>query len=116
EGGVGEIALAGAEAREVEPQHRNSPRSECRRYAPGGQHVLPAGEAMREQGVSKRLPLGQIQRCRELMAAFTPELETFGWHQLLHRFGPGLQPAAYSSLTGGGASPMHAWYRASSNK
>ena len=116
EGGVGQIAFTGAQAREVEPQHRDTPRSQCRRYAPGGQHVLATGETMREQGVSERLPLWQIQRCRELMAAFTLELETFGRHQLLHRFGSGLQPAAYTSLTGGGASPMHAWCRASSNR
>ena len=48
---VGEIALAGAEPGEIEPQHRDALGRERRRDALGRQHVLAAGEAMREQRV-----------------------------------------------------------------
>ena len=75
-----EIALAGAEAREVEPKHSDAFCHQARGDAPGGQAVLAASEAMREQRISQRLSVRQVQRCRELMAAFTFELETFGRH------------------------------------
>ncbi len=83
---VGEIAFAGAQARKVEPQYRDAFRRQRYRNPLGGQHVLAAGEAMREQRVSDRLPFGQIQRCRELMAAYTRELKTFSRHVGLHFF------------------------------
>ena len=35
---------------------------------------------MREQRVGDRLALGQVERGRELMAAFAFELESFRWH------------------------------------
>ena len=80
EGRVGEIAFAGAEAREVEPQHRDAFCGQRRRDAFRRKHVLAAGEAMREQRIGERLALGQVERGRELMAAFAGELETFSRH------------------------------------
>ena len=80
EGGVGKIAFAGAEPGEIEPQHRDAPGRQRRCDAPRGQHILAAGEAMREQRVGERLTLRQVERCGQLMAAFTGELETFSRH------------------------------------
>ena len=51
EGRVGEIALAGAKAREIEPQHRDAACCQCCRNSFRRQHILAAGEAMREQRV-----------------------------------------------------------------
>ena len=69
EGGIGEIAFAGAEARKIEPQHRDALCRQRHRDALGGQHVLAAGEAMREQRIGERLALGQIERGGQLVAA-----------------------------------------------
>ena len=79
-GRVGEIAFAGAEPREIEPQHRDALCGQRHRDALGRQHVLAAGEAMREQRIGERLALGQVERGRKLVAAFAVELETFGRH------------------------------------
>ena len=77
---VGEIAFAGAEPRKVEPQHRDA--FDCKRSGDPfrRQHVLAAGEAMREQRVGERLALRQIECCRQLLAIRAGELKTFGWH------------------------------------
>ena len=80
EGRIGKIAFAGAEAGEVEPQHRDALGRQRGRDALGGQHVLAAGEAMREQRVGQRPALGHIERGGELMAAFAGELEAFSRH------------------------------------
>ena len=77
---IGEIAFAGAEAGEVEPQHRDALGRQRHRDALGRQHVLAAGEAMREQRIGDRLAVRQIERGGKLMAAFARELETFGRH------------------------------------
>ena len=72
EGRVGKIALAGAEAGEVEPQHRDALGRQRHRDALGRQHVLAAGEAMREQRIGRATrAIGRIQRGGELMAAFS---------------------------------------------
>ena len=77
---IGKIAFAGAQASEVEPQHCDALGCQRHRDPLGGQHVLAAGEAVREQRIGQRLALGHIKRCRELMAADTRELETFSRH------------------------------------
>ena len=79
-GRIGEIALAGAEAREVEPQHADALGGERGRDALGRQHVLAAGEAMRKQRVGVHRPIRRIQRGGKLMAAFTGELKAFMRH------------------------------------
>ncbi len=89
EGRVGKIAFAGAETREVEPQHRDAFGGQRNRDALCRQHVLAAGEAMREQRIGERRSFRQIQRCRELMAALSGELETFSRHVRSPWFGSG---------------------------
>jgi hypothetical protein len=80
EGGVGEIAFAGAEAGEIEAQHRDALGGERGRDAFCRQHVLAAGEAMREQRIGRGLAVGKVERRRKLVAAFARELETFSRH------------------------------------
>src|SRR5712664_694966 len=75
------IAFAGPEPGEVEPQYRDALCRQRHRDAFRGQHVLAAGEAMREQRIAKRLALGQVQRCRQLLAFGARELEAFSWHR-----------------------------------
>ena len=77
---IGEFAFAGAEAGEVEPQHRNALVGELKRDAPRRQHVLAAGEAMREQRIRDRLALGQVERRRQLVAFGRRELKAFDRH------------------------------------
>jgi len=81
EGRVGEIALAGAKAGEIEPQHRDAACCQCCRNSFRRQHILAAGEAMREQRIASWFTLGHIERGRELMAALAGELETFNRHR-----------------------------------
>ena len=80
EGRIGEIALAGAEAGEVEPQHRDALGGERGRDAFCRQHILAAGEAMRKQRVGLHRSIRHIQRGGKLMAAFAGELEAFSRH------------------------------------
>jgi hypothetical protein len=80
EGRVGEIALARAEAGEVEPQHRDPPRRQRHRDALRRQHVLAAGEAMRKQRIGVDRAIRRIKCCGELVAAFAGELKAFGRH------------------------------------
>ncbi len=77
---IGEIALAGAEPGEVEPQHRDSLGRQRGGDALGRQHVLAAGEAVREQRIGRDRAVGQIERGSELMASGARELKAFGRH------------------------------------
>ena len=79
-GRVGEIAFAGAEPGEVEPQHRDALGRQRGRDALGRQHVLAAGEAMRKQRVGADRPVRRVQRGGELMALRARELKAFGRH------------------------------------
>ena len=78
ERGVGEFALARADAGEVEAQHRDALRVERLRDAPRRQHVLAAGEAMGEQRIGARLAGRQVEHGGELLAAGIGEIETLG--------------------------------------
>ena len=60
--GVRELALASAEAREIEAQHRDAPGRERPADARGRERLLRAGEAMREQRISERVPGGESSR------------------------------------------------------
>ena len=80
EGGVGKIAFAGAEAGEIEPQHRDALGGQRGRDAFGRQHILAAGEAMREQRIGLDGAVGHIERGGELMAVFAGELKAFRRH------------------------------------
>ncbi len=78
--GIGEITFAGAEARKIEPQHRDAFCRQRHGDPLRRQHILAAGEAMREQRIGQRLLLRQVQRGRQLMALGARELETFSRH------------------------------------
>ena len=80
EGRIGEIALAGAEAGEVEPQHGDALGGQRGRDAFCRQHVLAAGEAMRKQRVGVDRSIRRIERGGKLMAAFAGELKAFSRH------------------------------------
>jgi hypothetical protein len=80
EGRICKFALAGAEPSKVEPQYRDALGCQCDRNAFGRQHVLAAGEAMREQRVSLHRSIRRIQRGSKLMAAFAGELKAFARH------------------------------------
>src|SRR6516164_2565098 len=78
--GVGKLALARAEAGEIEAQNRNAERSESLRYAPGRANVLAAGEAMGKQCISARLLGRRIKQGGEPLARGIGEIETFRRH------------------------------------
>ncbi|MGY4310007.1 hypothetical protein ACVIJ6_007250 [Bradyrhizobium sp. USDA 4369] len=83
---IGEVAFAGAEAGEVEPEHRDAMRRQCHRDASRRMRVLAAGEAMREQRIGARHAVGEIERGGQSVAACAFELETFGRHDVIpHR-------------------------------
>jgi len=77
---VGKVAFAGAEARKIEPQHGDAFCRQRHRDALRRQHILAARKTMREQRIGLRLPLGQVERCREFLALGARELETFSRH------------------------------------
>ena len=87
---IGKIALAGAEAREVEPQHGDALGGQCHGNAFGRQHILAAGEAMRKQRIGVNLAVGRIECGGELMALRARELEAFSRH--------GRSPCGYVSV------------------
>jgi hypothetical protein len=78
--GVGEIALAGSEAGEVEPQHRDTLGGERSGDPPRAMRVLAASEAMGEQRSGDGRLGRQIEACREQMAAFAFKLESLCRH------------------------------------
>ena len=80
EGRVGELALARAEAGEIETQHRDAARGQPLGDALCGEHVLAAGKAVREQRVGDRLPRRQVEQRREFLAARIGKFEAFGRH------------------------------------
>ena len=45
-----------------------------------GQHVLAAGEAVREQRVGERFAIRQIERRGQSVAIRSRELKAFDWH------------------------------------
>src|SRR6185437_13986299 len=74
------IRLRWAKTRKIEPQHRDALVGELECDAPRRQHVLAAGEAIREQRGSDRLALRQIERRRELVASRSRKLKAFDRH------------------------------------
>ena len=63
--GVGEIAPAGAEAGEIEAQHRDAVTRQLLGDAAGSEDVLRAGEAVREQREGARLAVRQFEPARQ---------------------------------------------------
>ncbi len=66
---VGEFALAGAESGEIEAEHGDALLGQSFGDAFGGEVILPAGEAMREQRIGRRLAERLVQ-CRGEKLAF----------------------------------------------
>ena len=86
---VGEFAFAAAEAGEIEAQHGDAVDRQPLGDALGGEIVLAAGEAMREQREGRRLAERQVERRGELLALGVGEGEAFAAHDmLLVRFCP----------------------------
>ena len=83
EGRIGEIALARTKPGEIEAERGDALGRERDRDALGGQYILAAGEAMREQRVGDRRPIGQVKRGGELVSAFAFKLEFFSRHMSL---------------------------------
>jgi hypothetical protein len=77
---VGELALAAAEAGEVEAQRGDALRGQRRREAGRGVGVLAAGEAVREQRVRARRAVRQVEPRGEAVPAAAREVEAFGAH------------------------------------
>ena len=78
--GIGEIAVAGAEPGEVEAQRGDAARRKAGRDAARGDHVLAAGEAMREQRGAERRIVRQVQPRSESLAILSGKLQTLAAH------------------------------------
>ena len=90
--GVGEVALARAQPGEVEAQHRDVPLGEGGGDAGGGENVLGAGEAVREQSISARRIVALLQTPGEALAGGAEEgdfLRAGGHGGVLHGFAGG---------------------------
>ncbi len=85
ERGVGELALAGAEAGEIEAQHGDAVHLQAVGDAARRPVVLAAGEAVREQRHRARLAVRPVEQRRELLALGVGKIETFGRHRRLLR-------------------------------
>ncbi len=80
---VGEFAFAAAEPGEIEAQHGDAVDRQPLGDALGGEVVLAAGEAMREQRVGRRLAERQIERGGELLALGVGKIESRAAHERL---------------------------------
>ena len=80
---VGELAFARAEPGEIEAQHRDAARRQPFGDALRRQHVLAAGEAVREQRERDRLSGRAVEQRGQLFAARIGKIEAFGRHRVL---------------------------------
>lgn len=60
--GVGKLALAGADAGEIETQHRDAMPVKSVCNTPRGENVLTTGETVGKQGPAPRLTIWQFQQ------------------------------------------------------
>ena len=81
--GVGEFALARAEAGEVEAQHRDAERGQAIGDALGGPGVLAAGKAVRKERVSARLLRRTVEQRGKALSVGVGKIETLSRHALL---------------------------------
>ena len=77
---VGEFAFAGAQPGKIEAQHGDAVMRQPLGDALGGEVVLAAGEAVREQREGRRLAERQVERRGELLACGVGESEAFAAH------------------------------------
>jgi hypothetical protein len=78
--GVGEFALAGADAGKVEAQDRDAERRQRIGDAFRRNDVLAAGEAVREQRIGARRAGRQVEHGGEFLAVRIGEIEALGGH------------------------------------
>ncbi len=78
---VGELALAAAEAGEVEAQHGDPGLRQCLRDERSGAGVLGAGKAMREQGIGHRISFRQVEAGRQTIAGAGVEVDRVARHE-----------------------------------
>ena len=78
--GVGELALAVAEAGEVEAQHGDAEACQALGDAAGGGDVLRAGEAVGEEGGGDGLAVGQVEPGGEHVARVAGEVDPLAAH------------------------------------
>jgi hypothetical protein len=81
--GVGELAFAGAEPGEIEPQHADAERGQSFGDALGGLVVLAAGKAMGEQCISARLAHRVVDERGKPVSLGIGEIEAFTRHRRL---------------------------------
>ena len=79
---VGEFAFAGAQAGEIEAQHGDAIDRQPLGDALGGEVILAAGKAMREQRGGGGLAERDIEQRRQLLAFGIGKFETFAAHGL----------------------------------
>src|SRR5262249_19504407 len=91
-GGVGEFALARAEAGEVEAQHGDAERGQAVGDALGGPDVLAAGKAVRKQRVGARLLSEALEERGKLLCMGVGKIETLSRHALLPSTAGGQDP------------------------
>ena len=77
---IGELALARAQAREVEAQDANAKRGQAFCNPPGGVHILAASEAMGEQGIGPRRGSRLVKERRETVSVSAGELKSLRRH------------------------------------
>ena len=77
---VGEFALAAAEPGEIETQHGDAVHRQPLGDALGGEDILAASEAMREQRKGGRLAQRQVEHGGELLAFAVGKFETLAAH------------------------------------
>src|SRR5918998_3521225 len=75
---VGELALGGAEPREVEAQNRNPAKRQLRGDALDREQVLGAGEAVGEEGEGAHGPGRAVEPGSEKVAAASRKGDPFG--------------------------------------
>ena len=69
-----------AQPGEIETQHGDAVDRQPLGDALGGEVVLAAGEAMREQRIGRRLAERQVEHGRQLLALGIGKIETFAAH------------------------------------
>ena len=77
---IGEFAVAGAQAGEIEAQHRDAMRRQSGGNARRRKHVLAAGEAMSEQRAAEDRAAGRSSATGQTLTLGAGEVEAFGRH------------------------------------
>src|SRR5262249_38328784 len=84
--GIGELAFAHTESREIEAQHANAAHREPLRNPLGCEVVLAASKTVREQRESRRFAERQVDEGRQFLAFGIAKFEPLGAHDWPSRF------------------------------